>query len=495
MTDLFLLACFGCFMLLGLRHPFVWVLVYLYVDIVAPQKAGWLIMPMLPVSLIAFAAAFGGWLLIDRKEGARFSFRQGLILALMLYCAMTTAMADFPVEAAEKWAWVWKALFFAMFLPLTLTTRLRLESAALIMVLSLATIVINGGIKTVLSGGGYGTLSLYVNENSGLFEGSIISCVSIASIPLALWLVKHGTIFPKDWRVKGFTAGLIFSALLIPIGTEARTGLICAGVLGGLVMRDAKNRFLYMGLASLAMVLAVPFLPESYTSRMSTIQTHESDQSASTRIAVWAWTIDYVKDHPLGGGFDAYRGNRLTFETKAAATTGSSTYVEAETMTDEGRAYHSSYFEMLGEQGYPGFALWAWLQLLGLWQMERIRRRWRAKERADQQWQAPLATALQHGQIIYLVGSLFVGIAFQPFIFMLIGLQCALWSYLRRMEELEEMNEPHAGRKGRKAGQKVSGLARMASRERHGTHGHAYQGHAYQALTRKMRDPSSGPLS
>jgi len=35
---------------------------------------------------------------------------------------------------------------------------------------------------------------------------------------------------------------------------------------------------------------------------------------------------------------------------------------------------------------------------------------------------------------VYLIGSLFVGIAFQPFILMLIGLQCGLWSYLKRMD-------------------------------------------------------------
>ena len=435
MTDLFLLVFFGFLLLLGLRHPFVWVLTYLYVDIVAPQKAGWSIMAALPVSLIAFAAAFGGWLLVDRKEGARFTFRQGLIVALLLYCAMTTFTADFPDEAAEKWAWVWKALVFAIFLPLTLTTRLRLEGAALVMVLSLATIVINGGVKTVFAGGGYGTLALYVREDSGLFEGSIISCVAIATIPLVWWLVKHGTIFPKDWRTKAFAAGLTFSALLMPIGTEARTGLVCAVVLVPLLMREVKNRFIYMGMASLVMLMAVPFLPQSFTERMDTIQQHQSDQSASTRIAVWAWTLDYVKANPMGGGFDAYRGNSLTFETRKAETTGSSTYVETQQMTDQARAYHSSYFEMLGEQGWPGFALWIWLQVLGLWQMERIRRRWIGREGPDNQWQAPLATALQHGHIIYLVGSLFVGIAFQPFIFMLIGLQCALWSYLRRVDE------------------------------------------------------------
>ena len=437
MTDLVLLIFFGFLLLLGLRHPFVWVLTYLYVDIVAPQKAGWSIMAALPVSLIAFAAAFGGWLLVDRKEGARFTFRQGLIVALLLYCALTTFTADFPEEAAEKWAWVWKALVFAIFLPLTLTTRLRMEGAALIMVLSLATIVINGGVKTVFAGGGYGTLALYVREDSGLFEGSIISCVAIATIPLVLWLVKHGTIFPKDWRVKGFAAGLIFSAILMPIGTEARTGLVCAVVLVPLLMREVKNRFVYMGMASLAMLMAVPFLPQSFTERMDTIHQHQSDQSACTRIAVWAWTLDYVKANPMGGGFDAYRGNSLTFETRTAETTGSSTYVETQRMTDQARAYHSSYFEMLGEQGWPGFGLWLWLQLLGLWQMERIRRRWMKRQEPENQWQAPLATALQHGQIIYLVGSLFVGIAFQPFIFMLIGLQCALWSYVRRAEMMD----------------------------------------------------------
>jgi hypothetical protein len=33
-----------------------------------------------------------------------------------------------------------------------------------------------------------------------------------------------------------------------------------------------------------------------------------------------------------------------------------------------------------------------------------------------------------------MLGSLFVGIAFQPFCYMLIGLQCGLWSYLRRID-------------------------------------------------------------
>jgi hypothetical protein len=89
---------------------------------------------------------------------------------------------------------------------------------------------------------------------------------------------------------------------------------------------------------------------------------------------------------------------------------------------------------MLGEQGWPGLLLWLWIQLLGLWQMERIRHKWKRRTGPGETWQAPLANALQQAQLVYLTGSLFVGIAFQPFVFMLIGLQCGLWSYLRRVE-------------------------------------------------------------
>ena len=68
--------------------------------------------------------------------------------------------------------------------------------------------------------------------------------------------------------------------------------------------------------------------------------------------------------------------------------------------------------------------------------MERIRWRFRKQEGGAKSWQWGLATALQQSQIVYLVGALFVGIAYQPFIFMLVGLQCALWSYVQRTERV-----------------------------------------------------------
>ena len=316
MLDLFFIGFIGLLLALGLKRPFFWVLAYIYIDVVAPQKIGWGVIQSLPISLVAFVAAFAGWLFLDSKQGSRFSVRQALILALLGYCAFTTLTAAFPIEALTKWDWVWKALLFAAFLPLTLRTRLRIEAAALVMVLAIGTIIINGGIKTVLGGGGYGELALLVRNNTGLYEGSILSTAAIATIPLALWLARHGTIFKPDWRVYGFVVGLVFACLIIPVGTSARTGLVCAGVLGVLMLRSARYRLVYAGVAALALVAAIPFLPASYVQRMSTLTQTDSDQSASTRMQVWMWTLDYVKEHPLGGGFEAYLGNSFTYETR-----------------------------------------------------------------------------------------------------------------------------------------------------------------------------------
>jgi probable O-glycosylation ligase (exosortase A-associated) len=353
MVSLFLFAFLAGLLALGMRRPFVWVLAYCYVDIVAPQKISYFLLSSLPISLIVFVLAFAGWALADDKRDSALHPAQGLIVALLLYCGYTTLVADFPVEAAEKWSWVWKALFFAIFLPLTLRTRLRIEATALVMVLSVAAIIITGGIKTAGGGGGYGMLQLLVNDNTGLNEGSIISAVAISVIPLVVWLAKHGTVFPPDWRVKLFATALVFACLLIPIGTQARTGLLCIGVMVVLSLRTVKRRFLYMGLIAAAGLIAVPFLPQSYTARMSTIENHEADQSASTRLAIWAWTIEYAQDHPLGGGFEVYLGNKIRLETKTVEGDASNAAVSSTVIEDKSRAFP---FQLLRDAGRTGLA-------------------------------------------------------------------------------------------------------------------------------------------
>ncbi|SIN59677.1 probable O-glycosylation ligase, exosortase A-associated [Parasphingorhabdus marina DSM 22363] len=438
MRDLVFVGYLVVLLLIAFKRPFLFTLIYAYVDIVAPQRLSYFMLNSVPVSLIVFAMAFLGYMVADDKKDSRFSVRQGAMVLLLIYCGYTTLQAAVPEAAWAKWDWVWKAMIFAIFLPLTLKTRLRLEALALFMVLCAAALIITGGIKTLASGGGYGVLVLLIDDNAGLYEGSIISMVAICIIPLILWLARHGTIFPPDWRVKLFSYALVFAALLIPIGTQARTGLVCIAVLAVLQLRFARYRFVYAGMAVTLGLMAIPFLPQSFTDRMSTIQNYKADESASTRIAVWEWTWEYAKQNPFGGGFDVYRINKLTYElAEDDSQEEEELPYELEDdgpveIVDESRAFHSSYFEMLGEQGFPGLALWLFIHVGGVWRMEVLRRRYLKSKKDSEQWVAPLALALQNGHIIYLTGALFVGVAYQPFIYMLVALQIGLDTYLAR---------------------------------------------------------------
>ncbi|MEP2987605.1 MAG: putative O-glycosylation ligase, exosortase A system-associated [Parasphingorhabdus sp.] len=438
MRDLVFVGYLAALLFIAFKRPFLFALVYAYVDIVAPQRLSYFMLNSVPISMIVFGLAFLGYLFADDKKDSRFSIQQGLMVILLIHCFYTTVEAAVPEAAWVKWNWVWKAMIFAIFLPLTLRTKLRIEALALFMVLCAGTLIISGGIKTLAGGGGYGVLVMQLSVNDGLFEGSTISMVAIAIIPLIIWLSKFGTIFPPDWRVRLFAGGFIFACLLIPIGTQARTGLVCIAVLFVLLLRFNKHRFLYAGAAITLGLMSIPFLPQSFTDRMQTLENIEADESASTRLAVWGWTIDYVKENPLGGGFDVFLINKIKYELSEFDRKQYEKWdidpddVDAGVVEDKARAFHSSYFEILGEQGFPGLFLWLFIHVGGVWRMEILRRKYKNTQKQEELWVAPLALALQNTGIIYLVGALFVGIAYQPFVYMLIAMQIGLVTYMAR---------------------------------------------------------------
>jgi hypothetical protein len=96
---------------------------------------------------------------------------------------------------------------------------------------------------------------------------------------------------------------------------------------------------------------------------------------------------------------------------------------------------------MLGEQGYPGFILWALIHIVSLVSTRRLYRLHKGRDDPEHRWIAPLALALGRGHLIYLLGACFIGIAYQPFVFMLLALQIGLSSYVARRRR-EEMAAP-----------------------------------------------------
>jgi hypothetical protein len=128
--------------------------------------------------------------------------------------------------------------------------------------------------------------------------------------------------------------------------------------------------------------------------------------------------------HPQGGGFSSYLINVI--ELPADGRNPPS--------VQHGRAFHSSYFEVLGEQGWPGFALFIAASLSTLFSLRRLAKRTRNIPHLA--WCADMSDALQSGLAVFLTAGAFVGIAFQPIFWYFIALSVSLREYVRRVNAL-----------------------------------------------------------
>ncbi|MGB3721351.1 MAG: DUF5935 domain-containing protein [Pacificimonas sp.] len=439
MRDLFLFGILLIFFFASFRAPYFMALGYLWVDILQPQRMAYYVFNQLPVAMIMGAGALASFILFDKEKRLRFSLLQFLILLLVVYSTLTTfGWAILPTT--DKWDWTTKALLFSVFLPMVFTTRRRIEVALGVILFSICAITLSGALKTLAGSSGYGSLSFIVGNNTGLFEGSILSTTALSMLPMLWWFYRHNTLLPPTKLSLLATFGISVSFLLVPIAAEARTGFVAMGVLAAMIWWRSKRKILIGGGIFLLAVAATPFVPQSFWDRMSTIETYQSDESASTRIAVWKWTWDFVADHPLGGGFDIYKTNNLEIEMSRTTETDGNIDTQTFTSTDRARAFHSSYFEMLGELGYPGFIIWISIVILAFWQSRVLvsrEKRYRKTfepdipQMKDSEWAGSFGTAVSTFLPVYMAGSLFVGIAFQPAFYSIVALMISV-TYLRQ---------------------------------------------------------------
>lgn len=96
----------------------------------------------------------------------------------------------------------------------------------------------------------------------------------------------------------------------------------------------------------------------------------------------------------------------------------------------QSRAFHSMYFEVLGEQGFVGASIFAAMIATFFASAGRIARR--AGRIAQLVWMADLAKAMMVSGLAYFAGTTFIGVAFQPFHYYLFALTVALLNHYAR---------------------------------------------------------------
>lgn len=411
MRSLLVTMVYASFFVYGLRAPVIFLLGYIWVDIFTPQYVAYDWLTTIPVSQLMGIALLCSMPFLRKSQDVRLRGVTALVGLFGIWITLTLFWAAVPGPAYDKWQWAVKSVLVSCLIPFFIRERADVEGVIWTIVIAGMANCLPFGAKVLISGGGYGAALGLVQGNHGYGEGSTLAMFAASLIPMCIFLMRHNTLVPGGRAVKVMLGGFIAAAILCSLGTFARTGLVCMGVLGVMLAFSSRHKIVY-AVVALALVFFLPeFLGDKWENRMGTIGDTDED-SAMGRVAVWLWTLDYVRSHPLGGSFDLYRINVV----ELARAEGPPAIVF-------GKAFHSIYFEVLGEAGIPGALIYGGIfafTLLGYRRARAIARR------HDAPWLADLCSALTMSTIVFLAGGTFIGIAFQSYGYLLAALSAAV---------------------------------------------------------------------
>ena len=427
MKDLLLLLVFVMFMAVGLLAPFVWGLGYIWVDVLVPHMISYSLLSGMPVAFIMGAGAFVSYLLFDRRSPPRISALHVLCLLMAIWITLTATWAVAPDAAWTKWNPSVKVVAFAAFMPFMFRSRVQIEAYLLVLILSAAGHLLPWGLKTLVTGGGYNqALGLLDVNGTILAESSSVAAISIMFVPFLAWVRTHSLIIPWQKARTGLASFLTVSYLVASIGTFARTGLVGLAVLGVGMLIRSKRKILFILLALVMGGVMFAVTSDKWFARIDTIADYNEESSALVRLLVWQWTVGFALEHPFGGGFNSYLTNTINLDTGP----------DGLPFIEHGRAFHSIYFAVLGEHGFPGLALYLLIMALCLFTMQRVIRRCRG--RPDLAWAADLARASQLGLLIIMACGNFVDLSFLFVIWDIVALILCLNAHVHRVLRASE---------------------------------------------------------
>jgi probable O-glycosylation ligase (exosortase A-associated) len=427
LTDVLALCLIALFIWKGATRPFIALAGVLWVDLYQPQLLSQSFLAEKPLSLL-----MNGFFFLS--AGLNFSklyrpsswFYIVIIPAFVAWITLTTYNAQFPGAAWPRYDVAVKMLLFCYFIPYVLGSRKEFELFLWILISSMIYFIVAAGAKSILSGGGYG-LDLVSNTSGVLWsEGSTLATQAICILPLLLYAGRDSLLGVERRFLRIILLGAAFAALMVLIGTAARTGLIALGALVVLSVLHSRSKLKAIAVIALLPIVSFPFITSDWTARMDTMSNIDEESSALGRIVVWRWTLDYAKEHPLmGGGFEAYLAN-------AGQLAGYSRPGEVVINPSTGKAFHNIFIQVLGEHGYVGLALYV-AMIIHLLRTSR-----RLAKRATESWRRSLGMCVFISTTVYCVGGMFIGVAFYPWLFYMYGFTIAL----RQAADLTFSGEP-----------------------------------------------------
>lgn len=390
MRDLLLaLIVFGSLPFILVR-PYIGILVWTWLSLMNPHRMTFGFAYDLRVAMIVGVATLGAWFISREPKRPPLSAPVILLFLFTIWLTVCTVFAINVEAAFTKWTQVIKILGMAFVAMCMLQDRERINQMVWVMACSLGFYGFRGGIFTILTGGNYrvwGPPDTFINDNNQL------ALALVMIVPLIWYLYLNAT---KRWVQLGLLAAAGCTVIAIA-GTYSRGGALGLTIILGYLWLKSRYKLVTFIAAAVIVAVALAFLPDQWYGRMNTIQDYEQDMSVRGRFDAWTFAWRLALERPItGGGFSVFYEAGLFMRLVPEAITF--------------RNAHSIYFEVLGESGFVGLALFLMLGLSALMACSSVIRM--TRNRPDFDWARNLAAMCQVSLVGYASAGAFLNLGF-----------------------------------------------------------------------------------
>lgn len=389
------------FVLIGLgftlKRPFVGVLLWEWFSLQQPHQEAYGFSRHLPLNLVIAIVTVGSWLL--SKEPKKIPFHP-IIVLLCLFLAWATLNSFFAFDPAWSWPiWdrTWRIFVLGFMVAILATNKVRVDALMWVAAVSLLYYGVKGGLFTIITGGHskvFGPPASIIGDNNQL------ALALLMILPIVDYL-------RTNTQSRLMSLALLGSEILTAVavlGSYSRGAFVAMTAIALFALLKSKRKVLFLSVLIAIVVPAILFMPQSFMDRMNTIQDASSDTSFEGRVMAWKVAFMYATDHfPFGAGFYGPQLSGIFNAYFPGAMT---------------HAAHSIYFQVLGENGFVGMAIYLGVVLLSFLICAQLSKRRKGLET----WVQKLARMIQVSLVAFFVGGAALSMAYYDLFVVLVCL-------------------------------------------------------------------------
>jgi putative inorganic carbon (HCO3(-)) transporter len=381
-----------------LRSPVNGALLWVWISVMNPHTQGWGFATAFPFALVVALVTMASMLITREPRRLPSTHVSRVMLALTAWMCATLPFSMFPELSLEMWWKVMKIMLMSFVCMMLVKSERDIRRLVWVLAISLGYYGVKGGVFTLRSGGGnrvWGPAGTFIGDNNA------IALALIMVIPLMVFLRQHST---RRWVRHALAASMLLCALAA-LGAYSRGALLAIAAMVLVLWLKSRSKMAAAVMLATAAPLLIAFMPPEWGSRMESIRSYQADGSAQGRLNAWGMAWNLARDRFFGGGFAIYEEPVFAIYAPNPADL---------------HAAHSIYFQMLGEHGFVGLALYLLLGLLAWRDAAWIIRH--AAPVAELRWAAGLAAMIQTSLTGFAVGGAFLSLAYFDLPYYLVGI-------------------------------------------------------------------------